>query len=135
MHYPERYPPLKLGELEQVVFAIEGRIVPSLNDLIWILAIAPAWIITSALILHRLFRPICYLITTQRVIAIEPNGGREDIYLSEITRTRGTKTSLMLIGAQKRLWLSRLPDAWFFEHLIGKTIEKVSSNRSAQRAV
>lgn len=120
-----KYPPISLGENEQVVMAVTGRVLPSLSDMILILSFAPAWFFAPLLILHHLFRPITYIITTERVLAIEPSGVVETIDLVEIVKFKGSRKSLLIHGIKSRLWLTRLPDAWHFETVICNVMDKV----------
>lgn len=121
----KQYQPLLLGENEQVVMAVAGRILPSLSDMILIFYFTPAWIFAPLLMLHHFFRPLTYVITTDRVLAIEPSGSFEAIELIEIVQFRGSRKSLVIYGIKNRLWLSRLPDAWHFETVICKVMDKV----------
>lgn len=130
MLFPKKYDPVVLGDDEQIVLAVDGRILPSLSDFTFIFLFAPAWFLAPLLIVHRLFRPITYIITTERVLAVEPNGVLQAIMLSEIDHMKGSRTSLMVFGNNKRLWLARLPDAWFFESVLGNVIEKMAQNKT-----
>lgn len=125
MPYFKQYSARLLDTNEQVVFAVEGRVLPSLSDFIFIIAFAPALYLAPLLMLHHLFRPISYVITTERILSIEPGNAPETIKLTEITRMKGSKKSLLIYGVKKRLWLSRLPDAWHFETIIRKVTEKI----------
>lgn len=122
---PKQYSPISLDENEQIVLSVEGKILPSLTDAMFIVVFAPAWFILLLVTLHRAFRPITYIVTTERILAVEPRGIVDSISLNKVTKSRGTKTSLMVYGTENRLWLSRLPDAWFFETVVWKVIEKV----------
>jgi hypothetical protein len=124
----EEYSPVLLNEHEQIVLSVAGRLWPNLNDAIFIFA--SAWFFLPILTLHRAFRPITYIVTTERILAVEPRRIAGSVYLDKVTKTYGTKTSLMVCGAEKRLWLSRLPDAWFFETVVWKVIEKVSLSKA-----
>lgn len=125
----EQYSPVPLNENEQIVLSVAGKILPSLTDAIFIVVFAPAWFFLPLLTLHRTFRPITYIVTTDRILAVEPRGVINSIYLSKVTKTKGPKTSLMVYGTENRLWLSRLPDAWFFENVVWKVIEKVGLSK------
>ena len=114
-----------MNENEQVVLAVDGRILPSLSDVVFILLFDPQRILLPLLILHRIFRPITYFITTERILAVEPDGKLDEVQLGKIVKIRGTKTSLMVYSPENRLWLSRLPDAWFFETVVWKVVDKV----------
>lgn len=121
----KQYPPLLLGENEQVVTAVAGRILPSLSDLLLIFYFAPAWFFAPSLMLHHFFRPISYVITTDRVLALEPCGTIEAINLVDIVQFKGSRKTLILYGTKNRMWLSRLPDAWHFETVICNVMDKV----------
>lgn len=95
-------------------------------DAIWIIGFSPAFFFLPLLTLHRLFRPVSYLLTTERLLVVEPEGEIDAIPIHQITKTRSKKTSLMIYGNGRRMWLSRLPDAWFFETVIWKVIDKVT---------
>ncbi len=125
MSYHSYHTPLLLNENEQIVLAVDGRILPSLSDVIFILCFDPQQLLLPLLILHRIFRSITYVITTERIIAVEPDGKIDEIWLEKIVRMKGTKTSLMVHCLETKLWLSRLPDAWFFESVVWKVIDKV----------
>lgn len=124
------YAPVLLNDKEQVVLAIEGRLLPSLSSAIWIVFISPSAIFLPFLILHRFWRSITYIITTERILIVEPQGCVGEISLDEIVKIRATKTSMMIYGKSKKLWLSRLPDACFFENLIANVVEKMQPQRS-----
>ncbi len=125
----DQYSPISLNENEQIVLSVEGKILPSLTDAIFIVAFTPAWFFLPLLTLHRAFRPITYIVTTERILAVEPRGVIDSICLNKVTKIKGTKTSMMVYGAESRLWLSRLPDAWFFETVVWKVIEKVGHSK------
>lgn len=125
----DQYYPISLNENEQVVLSVAGKIFPGLADAIFIVVFAPALFFLPLLVLHRAFRPITYVVTTERIIAVEPRGVIDSIYLSKVTKIKGTKTSLMVYGTENRLWLSRLPDAWFFETVVWKVIEKMGLSK------
>ena len=122
-----QYAPINLNENEQVVLAVEGRTLPSLSDAIFVVIFAPALFLLPLLVLHRFFRPVSYLITTQRILVAEPEGQRDSLSLREISKIRGTRTSLMIYTTKHRMWLSRLPDAWYFENVINNLIEKIET--------
>lgn len=126
---PRTFAPLELEPNEQIVFVTKGIVLPGRYDAwFWILfLIAP--FIAIPICIHRAFRPVSYLITTQRVIVAEPVGAAQSLALSEINRRRGTRSALMLYGRSKRMWLNRLEDAWRFDSILQKTIEKVGSSR------
>ncbi|WP_299501979.1 hypothetical protein [uncultured Roseobacter sp.] len=105
------YQPVVLDNDEQVVLTVDGRILPSITDYIFILLFAPMWFFAPLLVLHRLFRPVSYMITTKRVLVLEPSGQLDAIEIDEIAKMQGTKTALMISGDAKCLWLTRLPDA------------------------
>ncbi|PIB26693.1 hypothetical protein BFP76_11535 [Amylibacter kogurei] len=116
---------IPLIDNEQVVHAVDGRIFPTLSDIIMILIFAPALVIAPMLIIHNLFRPIIYVITTKRVLIHEPSGLVDAIDLTKIKHFRGGRKSLLIYADGKRLWLSRIPDAWHFEGVIRNVINKV----------
>lgn len=118
-----------LNENEQIVLSVKGKILPSLGDAILIFVFAPAWFFLPLITLHRTFRPISYIITTERILAVEPNGVMCSICLDKITKIKGTKTSMMVYGTEGRLWLPRLPDAFFFETVVWKVIEKTGLSK------
>ncbi|TCS67667.1 hypothetical protein EDD52_101770 [Primorskyibacter sedentarius] len=124
-HLNQQHPPVSLNKHEQIVMAVDARIFPSLSDVIFITLFVPVWFFLLVPILHRIFRPITYIITTERILAVEPNGKSYGIGLDGITKMKGTKTSLMIYGAEDRLWLPRLPDAWFFESVVWNVVDKV----------
>ena len=121
----QQYPSVSLNKHEQIVLAVDARILPSLSDMMFITLFVPVWFFLLVPILHRIFRPITYIITTERILAVEPNGKFYGIGLDRIIKMKGTKTSLMVYGSKDRLWLPRLPDAWFFETVVWNVIDKV----------
>lgn len=125
MLLPRPFAPLELGSDEQIVFATKGIVIPGLHDAwFWILfLIAP--FIAIPICIHRAFRPVAYLVTTRRIIITEPDGIVQSLSLSEVNRSRGTRSALMIYGPSTRMWLNRLEDAWQFEAIMWKTIEKV----------
>ena len=131
MSYTEHYAPIELNEHEQVVLAIDGRIFPNLPEFIIYLIVFPlvafpAFFFVALLTIHRLFRPVSYVITTERVLVVEPGGMIDAIRLDQISKIKRKYTSLRVFGADRRLRLSRLPDARFFETVIWKVIAKVN---------
>ncbi|MEP1613480.1 MAG: hypothetical protein ABJL72_16360 [Roseobacter sp.] len=124
------YAPVLLNDKEQVVLAIEGRLLPSLSSAIWIVLVSPSTIFLPLLIFHRFWRSITYIVTTQRILIVERQGCVGEILLDEIVKIRASKTSMMVYGKSKKLWLSRLPDAYFFENLIMNVVEKIHQQRS-----
>lgn len=127
------YAPIMLNDGEQVVTAIEGSLLPSLSSAIWIYVVSPSTIFLPLLIFHRFWRSITYFVTTERVLIVEPHGIVGEIKLDEILKIRSSKTSMMIYGREKRLWLSRLPDALFFENLIVNVTEKVSAKQTTKK--
>ncbi|WP_146344520.1 hypothetical protein [Falsiphaeobacter marinintestinus] len=118
--------PITLNENEQIVMAIKGRVLPGLADAIWIIFLSLAFYFFPLLALHRFFRPVSYLLTIERLLVAEPKGEIDAISINQIAKTRSTKTSLMVYGNRRRLWLARLPDAWYFETVLWKVIDKVT---------
>lgn len=125
----DRYDPIFLNEKEQIVLAVAGRIFPSLTDAIFIVGFAPALFFLPLLALHRAFRPVTYIVTTERILAVEPGGVVGSIDLRQVVKTKGTKTSLLVYGGNNRLWLSRLPDAWFFETVVWKVVKRLGLSK------
>ncbi|MDX1743690.1 MAG: hypothetical protein R3186_08850 [Ruegeria sp.] len=118
--------PLILGENEQSVYAVQARLLPSLSDATLVAVFAPTLMIFPWVIIHFLFRRNVYVITTQRVIVLDASGVVSEMCLSDIMHFRGSKTALLLRGACLKLWLPRLPDAWYFEDIIRRTIKKTT---------
>lgn len=127
------YAPILLNNSEQVVIAIEGRLLPTLSSALWITVISPSAVFLPLLIFHRFWRSITYVVTTERVLIVEPHGSVGEIKLDEIVKIRASKTSMMIYGPKKRLWLSRLPDACFFENLIVNVTEKVAVTKMPEK--
>ena len=114
-----------MKETEQLVHAVEGRILPTFSDFFWIVLFAPSLIFLVWLSVHRLFRSVTYIITTQRVLVVEPQGVVDEIQIKDIQRTRTRRRAMMIHGPSNRLWLSRLPDAWRFEAILER-VRKLS---------
>lgn len=125
----QQFAPILFNENEQVVIAIEGRILPTLNSAIWISMVVPVYLYLSLIIFHRFCRSVVYIVTTERVLVVEPQGIIDEIQLDEIVRIRTSRKSMMIYGQKKRLWLARIPDAIFFESLINNVIAKVASQK------
>ncbi|WP_164661573.1 hypothetical protein [Tropicibacter sp. Alg240-R139] len=114
-----------LSEGEQIVFSEQSRVLPILKDAIYIAIFAPTLMLMPWLTVHRMFRRSVYLVTTQRVLVVEPDGVVGEIGVSDIVGFRGTRSSLLIIGGTSRLWLPRLHDAWRFETIVQRVIERV----------
>lgn len=124
---PTRNPrPIELQTDEQIVHTIAASRLPTLTEIIFASAVFPFWLYGFLVFVHRLFRPLAYVITTRRVIVAEPNGTIDEIDLTTIKRMRGTRKALMIYGEINRVWLSRLPDARFAENLIRRVQKKMS---------
>ncbi|AZV80249.1 hypothetical protein EBB79_01310 [Parasedimentitalea marina] len=113
--------PLQLEEGEQRVQIIRGRVSPTISDLALIVLFSPTLMLVIWLSLHRLFRPVAYILTTQRVLVMEPQNVVGEIAIKDIQRIRTLRKAMMIQSPSSRLWLSRLPDAWQFE----ATLEKI----------
>jgi len=131
MPYSNSFSEITLNENEQIVITCHGRIWLSLNNIIWILLFAPAYLFVPLLTLHHLFRPVCYIITTQRVLVVEPSSIIQSMDLNQIKKMSGSRTSLMLHSEENRMYLARLQDAWQFETIINKTRERTSRGPSS----
>ncbi|MFW8596223.1 hypothetical protein [Cribrihabitans neustonicus] len=111
-------PGLLLGDGEQVVLAVPARTLPTLNEMALILLFAPAALILYFLI-HRTFRRVAYVITTKRVLVLEPEGTAREIAIADIRRTRTLRGAMMVHGAGGAvLWLPRLRDGWQFDTVL-----------------
>ncbi|SPJ31245.1 hypothetical protein [Falsiruegeria mediterranea] len=119
------FQPLTLNENEQIVFSEQARVLPTLTDLIAVAVFAPTLMLVPWLIVHRLFRRTVYLITTQRVLIDESDGVAAEMALDEIVKFRGTRKSLLIVGAKRRLWVARCHDAWRFETIVERVIKCV----------
>ena len=95
--------PILLGENEQVVFAVMGKALPSLSDAIWFMFFPLMTFFLPLLLIHRLFRPVAYMITTNRILVVEPEGLLDEIALNGIVKMRGTRTSLLIYADKKML--------------------------------
>ncbi len=115
-----------LGENEQPVYAVQARSLPSLSDAILIAVFAPTLMMIPWVTLHFLFRRTLYVITTQRVIVLDSGGVMGEMCLSDIKHFRGSRTALLLRGKRQKLWVPRLPDAWYFEDIIRRSIKKTT---------
>jgi len=115
------YQPLLLEETEQVVHVVHGRVLPSISDVVLIAVFSPTLMFLVWLSVHRFFRSVTYIVTTQRVLVVESQGIVGEMHLKEILRIKTLRKAMMIQGTSGRLWLSRLPDAWHFE----TTLEKV----------
>lgn len=113
--------PLQLEEGEQVVQTIRGRVSPTISDLTLIVLFSPTLMLVIWLSLHRLFRPVTYILTTRRVLVMEPQSVVDEMAIKDIQRIRTLRNAMMIQSSSGPLWLSRLPDAWQFE----ATLEKV----------
>lgn len=118
------FQPLMLNEDEQIVFSEQARVLPTLTDLIAVAVFAPTLMLIPWLMVHRLFRRTVYMITTQRVLIIEPDGVTAEMALDEIVKFRGTRKSLLIVGDNRRLWVARSHDAWRFETIVDRLIKR-----------
>lgn len=121
--------PILLNQDEQAVYAVKACVLPTLTDAILILIFAPTLMMFPWLVIHFAFRRTYYVITTQRVLVLDAGGVIGEARLSDIDRIRGSRSALMLMGADTRLWLPRLPDAWHFEGIITRVMAKVGHRK------
>lgn len=117
--------PLVLEENEQPVYAVRARLLPSLADAILIAFFAPTLMMFPWVVIHFLFRRTVYVITTQRVVVLDSEGVVSDLRLESIQSFRGSRTALFLSGEHGTLWLPRVPDAWYFEEIIRRTMARL----------
>lgn len=112
------------------MLAVNGRVFPSIWDLFLIFAVSPTVVLVPWLTLHYMFRSVTYVITTERVLVVEPRGITDQIRIDQITRCRGSRKSLLIYGRSNRVWLPRLPDAWHFEAVILKLRDRIIAQGS-----
>lgn len=109
-----------------MVLAVAGRVLPTLNSAIWIWIFAPTVTLLPLLLFHRAWRSVTYIITTERVLIVEPQGVVDEIRLGEISKVRTSRASMMIYGQHRRFWLSRLPDGVFFASVIRNVTQAVA---------
>ncbi|KIC36955.1 hypothetical protein [Leisingera sp. ANG-M7] len=111
--------PIELHEGEQLVHAVHARIAPTLSEILAIVLFAPVALVIW-LAVHRAFRSTTYVITTQRVLAVEKQGQCGEVSIKDIQRLRTFRGAMMIHAAETRLWLPRLPDGWQFETILNR---------------
>lgn len=104
---------------------MDARVLPSLSDAIFICLFIPFWLFLLVPILHRIYRPITHLISTERILAVEPSGKLYEIGLEDIAKMRGTKTSLMVYGTEGRLCCHVCQTLGFSSLLSGTSLKKL----------
>ncbi|GLO68816.1 hypothetical protein MACH17_03330 [Phaeobacter inhibens] len=107
---------------EQVVHATHARIAPTLTEVVVILLCAPVALVIW-LFIHRAFRSVTYIMTTQRVLIVEKQGIADQIRIQDIQRVQARRHAMMISGMGKRLWLARLQNGWQFDTILTRVRE------------
>ncbi|MEO9780803.1 MAG: hypothetical protein ABJH07_22220 [Sedimentitalea sp.] len=127
---PTEFAALTLENDEQIVFAAAARSFPTLWEIIVFVLFSPALAVLPALAVHYAFRRSVYVITTRRVLAIEPERVAGEMRLLDIVGFRGTRKALMIRSGSGCLWLSRLQDAWQFETIVKRVMKHNATARA-----
>lgn len=115
MNHKLLFKQLTLNEEEQVVLAVQARRFPNVRDFILVFVLFKYFLMfLLAQSIHRVFRPQVYIITTQRVLIVEPEGILCEMPIGEIVKTRGGQGNLMIYGRRQRIWMNRLEAGWQF---------------------
>ncbi|UWR88704.1 hypothetical protein [Phaeobacter inhibens] len=107
---------------EQVVHATHARIAPTLTEVIVIVLCAPVALVIW-LFIHRAFRSVTYIMTTQRVLIVEKQGIADQIRIQDIQRVQARRHAVMISVMGKRLWLARLQNGWQFDTILTRVRE------------
>jgi hypothetical protein len=109
---------IELSDDEQVVLAVKGMVIPVWKSHATHLIFVALFPLILLVYLHRFFRPIAYMITTKRVIALDQNTTLQAIHLKELERIRCGPQGMMLYAGSQKMWLSRIQDTKQFEATI-----------------
>ncbi|MEK0164540.1 hypothetical protein VWX35_10620 [Phaeobacter sp. A36a-5a] len=107
---------------EQVVHATHARIALTLTEVIVIVLCAPLALVIW-LFIHRAFRSVTYIMTTQRVLIVEKQGIADQIRIQDIQRVRARRHAMVISGMGKCLWLARLQNGWQFDTILTRVRE------------